>query len=147
MTYGKSGHYEAVKITFDANAISYRAMVDIFWRSADTTDAGGQFCDRGDSYRTAVFAHSKAQSQVAQASKVAAVAALGKTIVTPIIDASPFYIAEDEHQNYDDENPLRYRYYRSGCGRDNRIKFLWGAEALRALTRTNRWRVTTTLNG
>ena len=133
VTYGKSGHYEAVKITFDANVISYRAMVDIFWRSVDPTDAGGQFCDRGESYRTAVFAHSEAQSQAARASKVAAAAALGNTIVTPIINASPFYIAEDEHQNYYDENPLRYRYYRSGCGRDNRLKFLWGAEALKGI--------------
>jgi peptide-methionine (S)-S-oxide reductase len=122
------GHYEAVQVFYDPAQISYRELTDRFWRLVDPTDAGGQFCDRGPSYRTAVFATPEQQTQAA-ASKAAAETALGQPIVTPIEPAKTFWTAEEYHQDYADKNPLRYRYYRSSCGRDGRISEVWGAAA------------------
>lgn len=126
---GNTGHYEAVRIVYDARKVSYTKLLDIFWRSVDPTDAGGQFCDRGDSYKTAVFALNKAQQRKAEISKKKAQEALGQKIVTPIRSAGKFYPAEGYHQNYYNKNPVRYKVYRYGCGRDARIKSLWGAQA------------------
>lgn len=137
---GGTGHYESVRIRFDADVISYRQLVDIFWRTVDPLDAGGQFCDRGDSYRTAVFV-TKAQRADAEASKAAADQAISGHIVTPIIAAGKFYPAEDYHQNYYlGKNRVltrfgyitqakAYKNYRKGCGRDARVRQIWGSAA------------------
>jgi peptide-methionine (S)-S-oxide reductase len=124
-----TGHYEAVKITFDAEVISYREILDIFWRTVDPTDDGGQFCDRGDSYRTAIFVTDEDEREAAEASFAAAEEALGQPIVTPILDAETFWPAEDYHQNYYVENAFNYLFYRRACGRDARVRSLWGEEA------------------
>ncbi len=126
VTGGGTGHYEAVHIEYDANVVSYQELVDAFWRSVDPTDAGGQFCDRGDSYRTAVFATTPQQAITAQASKAAAQKSLGQEIVTPVQMAGPFYTAEKYHQDYYQKSPIKYKFYRSRCGRDARVKKLWG---------------------
>jgi peptide-methionine (S)-S-oxide reductase len=124
-----TGHYEAVKITFDAEVISYREILDIFWRTVDPTDDGGQFCDRGDSYRTAIFVADEDEREAAEASFTAAEEALGQPMVTPILDAETFWPAEDYHQNYYAENAFNYLFYRRACGRDARVRSLWGEEA------------------
>ncbi|MGB7285463.1 MAG: peptide-methionine (S)-S-oxide reductase MsrA [Salaquimonas sp.] len=122
-------HLEAVKITYDPAVVSYETLLNTFWRTVDPTDAGGQFCDRGHSYTTAVFAVDDMQRKLAEASKGEAQAALGKPIVTPIRDAAPFYDAEDYHQNYYEKNPVRYNYYRTACGRNRTVEKLWGEAA------------------
>ena len=136
-----SGHYEAVRITYDADQVSYRQLLDLFFRSVDPTDAGGQFCDRGPSYRTAVFVSNAAQKAQAQASLNAAQSALGQRIVTPILTSAQFYDAEAYHQDYykgTDRVVTRrgiktkadaYKFYRNACGRDQRVIQLWGSNA------------------
>lgn len=123
---GGTGHYEAVKVTYDPARVSYEQLADYFFRTVDPTDAGGQFCDRGDSYRTAIFVDGAEQRQVAEAEKAEADAALSDDIVTPILPAAPFYEAEAYHQDYYKKNSLKYRFYRTRCGRDARLKELWG---------------------
>jgi peptide-methionine (S)-S-oxide reductase len=130
VTRGGTGHYEAVRIVFDADITSYDQLLYVFWRTVDPTDAGGQFCDRGDSYRTAIFATDAAQAVNAKASKAALNGRLSGPIVTPILAASDFWEAEDYHQNYHNTNSLKYGFYRSRCGRDARVKDLWGDEAI-----------------
>lgn len=127
----KAMHLEAVEIKYDPQVVSYETLLNIFWRSVDPTDEGGQFCDRGHSYTTAVFALDAEQKQLAEASKLKIEEAglLTKPIVTPIRDAAPFYPAETYHQDYYKKNPIRYRFYRRGCGRDRSVKALWGKEA------------------
>ena len=129
VTYGDTGHYEAVEITYDPAKVSYEVLLTAFWHSVDPTDDGGQFCDRGRPYQTAVFVANDEQRGVAEASKNAAERILGKPIVSPVLAAAPFYAAEDYHQDYYQKNPIRYRYYRWGCGRDNRVKEIWGEHA------------------
>lgn len=128
---GRTGHIESVSITFDPSITSYERLVYLFWRSVDPTDAGGQFCDRGESYTTAIFAVTEEQEITAEASKAELTipGGFGHRVVTTIRTATDFWPAEDYHQNYYKKNPLRYRYYRSGCGRDKRVKTLWGDEA------------------
>ncbi len=126
---GGTGHYEAVRIIFDADIVSYDQILHVFWRTVDPTDAGGQFCDRGDSYRTAIFATDDQQMAAANASKSALNGRLPAPIVTPVLPASDFWVAENYHQNYYDTHPIRYKYYRNACGRDRRVKELWGDEA------------------
>ena len=141
VTRGGSGHYEAVQIEFDPSKVNRDQLLHMFFRSVDPTDAGGQFCDRGESYRTAIFVSNKAQNASAQAAKQAAQNALGQKIVTPILQAGEFYLAEDYHQDYYKGTkrvltrfgPIRqseaYKRYREGCGRDARVKALWGDAA------------------
>jgi peptide-methionine (S)-S-oxide reductase len=141
VTAGRSGHYEAVKIIYDGSRLQPRQLYDLFFRSVDPTDAGGQFCDRGDSYRTAIFVSNSAQRAAAEAAKKAAQAELGRKIVTPILDAGTFYDAEDYHQGYYKGKKRvvtrfgivrqsdAYKRYRKACGRDARVKDLWGASA------------------
>jgi peptide-methionine (S)-S-oxide reductase len=123
-----TGHAEAVRIEFDPAKVSYAQLLAIYWRSIDPTTRNRQFCDAGSPYRTAIFVHDAAQAEAARAS----LAALEKSkpfpqpIVTTIETAGPFYAAEEGHQDYHLKNPIRYRYYRSGCGRDARLKELWG---------------------
>ena len=137
VTYGDTGHYEAVEITYDPAKVSYEALLTAFWHSVDPADDGGQFCDRGHSYKTAVFALNEKQRVAAEASKKAAQKVLGKPIVTPILDAAPFYPAEYYHQNYYKTNPYRYRYYRWGCGRDKKLKRIWGEHAFKGIPKLN----------
>lgn len=124
---GGTGHIEVAKIIYDPNVISYRDLIDHYWMTVDPTDAGGQFCDRGETYETAIFA-TPAQRADAESSKAALVKSgrLSKKIVTPIRDAVTFYDAEDYHQDYYKKNPVRYKYYRNGCRRDARLEALWG---------------------
>ena len=121
-----AGHVEAVRVTFDNAKVSYGALANHYWPTVDPTDDGGQFCDRGPSYRTAVFVSSAAQRRAAEASRAAAARRLGKPVVTPVRDAVRFWPAEGYHQDYAKKNPLRYNVYRRGCGRDARLKALWG---------------------
>ncbi len=138
---GGTGHYEAVEITFDNATISYDEILRLFFRSVDPTDAGGQFCDRGESYRTAVFVTDAAQQASAEKAKAEAQAALGQEIVTPVVQAGPFWPAEDYHQDYykgsnivltrfgPRKQSTAYGLYREACGRDARIEALWGKDA------------------
>lgn len=138
---GGTGHYEAVEITFDNATISYDEILRLFFRSVDPTDAGGQFCDRGESYRTAVFVTDAAQQASAEKAKAEAQATLGQQIVTPVVQAGPFWPAEDYHQDYykgsnivltrfgPRKQSTAYGLYREACGRDARIEALWGKDA------------------
>ena len=126
---GGTGHTEAIKVIYDPGKISYRRLLNVFWRHVDPTDAGGQFCDRGDPYRSELFTIGEQQHQAAAASlaRLQRQRLFDKPIVTPITPASTFYPAEGYHQDYYLKNPLRYRYYRFGCGRDARLRELWGS--------------------
>ena len=132
---GGTGHREAVQIFYDPKKVSYEKLLDIFWRSVDPTDAGGQFCDRGRSYETAIFANSPVQLRLAEASKrqLTESEVLKKSIVTPIETAGAFYPAEDYHQDYYKKSPLRYGLYRFSCRRDARIREVWGKDAHRGI--------------
>ncbi|WP_319411429.1 peptide-methionine (S)-S-oxide reductase MsrA [uncultured Cohaesibacter sp.] len=129
--HGAAGHREVVRITFDSNKISYGELLDIFWRSVDPTDAGGQFCDRGHSYSTAIYTLNEEQAEIARNSKntLEKSGKLKAPVVTPISPAGRFFAAEDYHQDYHNKNPLRYSYYRFACGRDARVSDVWGSEA------------------
>lgn len=143
VTGGNTGHYEAVQIFFDPDVVSRDTLLNLFFRSIDPTDAGGQFCDRGDSYRSAIFPKDEAQKRAAEAAKSDAAAELDRTIVTPILSAGAFYPADAYHQDYyksDDrlaftsvglgvKKSTAYKRYRQGCGRDARIQQLWGSTA------------------
>lgn len=141
VTKGGSGHYEAVRISYDPDIINYEQIISLFFRSVDPTDAGGQFCDRGESYRTAIFVENTEQKRIAQAQKTEAGAALGQKIVTPILEATPFYMAEAYHQDYykgtkrvltrfgPKKQSDAYTRYRQACGRDKRVQALWGPDA------------------
>jgi peptide-methionine (S)-S-oxide reductase len=128
---GTTGHAEVVQVTYDPKKVTYEKLLDVFWVNVDPTVKDRQFCDAGNQYRTAIFYHDEAQRKAAEASK----AALAKSkpfkqdIVTPIEMAAPFYAAEDYHQDYYVKNPVRYKFYRNGCGRDARLKELWGDKA------------------
>jgi peptide-methionine (S)-S-oxide reductase len=125
---GTTGHAEAVEIVYDPQKVSYAELLKVFWRNVDATDADGQFCDRGDQYRSAIFYHDDEQKSLAEESKKEAAKALRVPgpIVTQIVPATEFYRAEDYHQSYYRKNPLRYRVYRYGCGRDQRLEEVWG---------------------
>ena len=123
---GGTGHYEAVLVRYDPARVSYDQLADYYFRTVDPTDAGGQFCDRGDSYRTAIFVANDAQRQVAEAEKAEAAKILAKPIATQILPAGHFYPAEGYHQDYYKKNDLKYHFYRSRCGRDERLAELWG---------------------
>lgn len=127
---GNSGHIEAVLVRFDPNRTSYAKLLEAFWPTIDPITANAQFCDRGAQYRSAIFYADAAEQALAEASK-AVLQASGKLpapVVTEILPASRFYPAEDYHQDYYQRNPLRYAYYRNGCGRDQRLEQLWGKQ-------------------
>ena len=124
---GATGHAEAIQIIYDPDKITYGQLLEVFWRNTDPTDGGGQFCDRGSQYRTAIFYHDDEQKRVAERSRQAVIESTGfKAIVTEITGASAFYPAEEYHQDYYKKNPVRYKFYRYSCGRDKRLKELWG---------------------
>ena len=128
---GITGHAEAVQVEYDPKKVSYEKLLDVFWHNIDPTQKDAQFCDHGSQYRSAIFVHDDEQKRLAEASKTA----LAKSkpfkgdIVTQIVPATTFYPAEDYHQDYYLKNPVRYKFYRTGCGRDARLKELWGAAA------------------
>ena len=116
---------------YDPSKVSYDALLEIFWRNIDPTQADGQFADHGPQYRTAIFYHTEEQRRLAEASKerLANSGKFDKPLVTEIRPAGPFYPAEDYHQDYDQKNPLRYKLYRAGSGREGYLKRTWGEEA------------------
>ncbi|WP_166417737.1 peptide-methionine (S)-S-oxide reductase MsrA [Cochlodiniinecator piscidefendens] len=141
VTRGGTGHFEAVEITYNPNQVSYEQLLHLFFRSVDPTDAGGQFCDRGDSYRTAIFYTNEAQRTAAEAAKAQAERDLGQRIVTPILPFTAFYAADNAHQDYYQgrsrvitrfgikRQSEAYALYRDACGRDTRVSQLWGNAA------------------
>ncbi|MEQ8348495.1 MAG: peptide-methionine (S)-S-oxide reductase MsrA [Sneathiellaceae bacterium] len=130
---GGTGHLEAVKVTFDPAIVSFPELLTAFWHSVDPTDAGGQFCDRGMSYTTAIFVDGPAQKAAAEASKAEVDGALDAPVVTPILPAGPFYAAEDYHQDYYKKSLLKYDFYRWRCGRNDRVKEVWGDDAYKGI--------------
>jgi peptide-methionine (S)-S-oxide reductase len=137
-TYRNHGkHIEALKVVYDPAVVSYDALLTAFWHSIDPTDAGGQFCDRGHTYTTAIFA-TEEQRAAATASKASV--AKGdypkKPIVTPILEAQTFWPAEVYHQDYYQKNPIRYRYYRSRCGRNATVERVWGPHAYKGIPKS-----------
>ena len=138
---GGTGHYEAVEVRYDDAKVSYDRLLYLFFRSVDPTDAGGQFCDRGDSYRTAIFVTTQSELDAANKAKAEAEKDLGQKIVTPILRAQPFYAAEAYHQDYYKSSEVvltrrgpkskanAYKFYRNACGRDQKIRALWGKAA------------------
>lgn len=141
VTGGETGHFEVVEITYDADRLPYQALIHLFLRSIDVTDDGGQFCDRGPSYRTAIFTNSAEERAIAEAEIAEAEAQLGQVVVTQVLDAAPFWPAEEYHQNYYRSEDLvltrfgprrksvAYGLYRRACGRDARVSELWGDDA------------------
>lgn len=127
---GETGHRESVQVHYDPKLVSYETLLQVFWRSMDPTDADGQFVDRGFQYSTAIFTHSEEQKQLAQSSKEALkkTGRFKKEIVTPIVDATTFYAAEEYHQDYYKKNPLRYKFYRGRSGRDQFLTATWGED-------------------
>lgn len=125
---GGTGHYEVLQVVYDPRKISYEKLLEVFWRNIDPTDASGQFCDKGTQYRSGIFYHGEEQKRLAEASKAAIEKSkpFKKPVVTPIVAATEFYPAEDYHQDYYQKNPVRYKFYRSRCGRDDRLQELWG---------------------
>lgn len=128
VTAGTTGHYEAVQIVYDPRVVSYEQLLPIFWRNIDPFDSAGQFCDKGEQYLSAIFTADKHQQQAAERSvqRLREGGKLKGGIATKILPASEFYPAEAYHQNYYQKNPIRYRFYRSRCGRDARLDELWG---------------------
>ena len=129
-----TGHYEAAKVIYDPSVVSYEDLLDHYWTTVDPTDARGQFCDKGDSYRTAIFATPE-QMEAARESleEVKETKPFEDPIVTPVLKAQAFYDAEDYHQDYYKKKRVRYNVYRTGCGRDARLKQLWGDRAGKGL--------------
>ena len=127
VTYYETGHYEAVKVSYDSSVVSYTQLLDYFWRHIDPTDPNGQFCDKGSSYRTAVFAD-ESQLAIAERSKndIAVSKPFDGPVTTEILPLGEFTVAEDYHQDYYKTNPIRYARYRIGCRRDARLEQLWG---------------------
>ena len=125
---GGTGHVEAVRIKYDPARLSYRELLDVYWRNIDPVDDGGQFCDRGQEYLSAIFYQNEEEKRLAEQSKAAIEKRLGRAVATAIRPAVQFYAAEDYHQDYYRKNPLRYKYYRYSCGRDQRLEELWGAQ-------------------
>lgn len=126
VTFGNTGHYEAVKVTYDPAKVSYDELADYFVRHIDPTDDKGQFCDKGDSYRSAIFVSGQGERTVAEASLTAAEKTLGKAVATEVLPAATFWPAEDYHQDYYIRSAVKYGYYRKACGRDARLEQLWG---------------------
>lgn len=127
VTYGKTGHYEVVRVTYDSTQVELSTLLATYWRNIDPFDPTGQFCDKGASYRSAIFVANDAEQKLAQASLAKIQERFDASVVTRIEPLGPFYPAEDYHQDYYQKNPLRYKFYRTGCRRDARLRELWGA--------------------
>ncbi len=134
VSHGNTGHVESVKVIYDPKIITYEGLLDAFWQTINPTDADGQFCDKGDQYRSVIFYGNEHEHQMAEASKarLAASGILGdQSIVTDILPLGPFYPAEDYHQNYYKKNPWRYKFYRAGCGRDKTLEKIWANRTMK----------------
>jgi peptide-methionine (S)-S-oxide reductase len=129
VTAGGTGHLEVVQVIYDPEMVTFEELLYVFWRNVDPTDGGGQFCDRGDSYRPAIFVSSEAERGLAERSAERVRRELGRRVQVDVLVFEVFYPAEDYHQDYYIRNPLRYAWYRSGCGRDRRLQEIWGDEA------------------
>jgi len=129
VTAGGTGHTEVVRVSYDPAKVSFATLLEIYWRNVDPFDGGGQFCDRGASYRPEIFVATEDERRIAEQSKTALEQRFGRPIAVRVTAAAPFYAAEGYHQDYYLRNPLRYKYYRNGCGRDARLDQVWGAEA------------------
>jgi peptide-methionine (S)-S-oxide reductase len=126
------GHYESVEVSYDPAVISFADLLTVYWVNVDPFDSGGQFCDRGESYRPAIFVGSDAERQLANTSRAEVEGMFpGQEVVVPVLDRAKFYPVEEYHQDYYQKNPLRYRYYRAGCGRDRRLDAIWEDTPLR----------------
>lgn len=125
---GSTGHMEVVKVEYDPKKVSYEKLLQVYWPNIDPFDAAGQFCDKGSQYRSAIFYGNEKEKEIAEASKKQIADKLGQPVVTEILPASEFYPAEDYHQDYYMKNPLKYKFYRYGCGRDARLETVWGAK-------------------
>jgi peptide-methionine (S)-S-oxide reductase len=123
---GGTGHAEAVEIVYDPKKVSYQKLLDVFWKNIDPLARDRQFCDVGTQYRSAIFVHDEAQKRLAEASRAEVQKRFKQGIATEIVPAAKFYPAEEYHQDYYEKNPVRYKFYRSGCGRDRRLEELWG---------------------
>ncbi|MEN9231278.1 MAG: peptide-methionine (S)-S-oxide reductase MsrA [Thermostichus sp. DG02_5_bins_236] len=123
---GNTGHYEVVQVAYDPEVITYPELLQVFWRNVDPFDASGQFCDKGDQYRSAIFVGNDAEREWAEASKIELESRFSEPIVTAVLLAATFYPAEDYHQDYYLKNPNRYQFYRYACGRDRRLTEVWG---------------------
>jgi peptide-methionine (S)-S-oxide reductase len=126
---GTTGHTEAVEIVYDPRKVTYAQLLDVFWRNIDPTTPDRQFCDIGSQYRAAIFFHDESQRRLAEESKQVVAQRLRQPIVTQVVPAATFYVAEEYHQDYYKKNPIRYKFYRTGCGRDRRLEQLWGKAA------------------
>jgi peptide-methionine (S)-S-oxide reductase len=126
VTAGNTGHYEAVEITYDPNVITYQTLLEYFFANIDPFDKDGQFCDRGSSYRAAVFFGNEQEKQIALKAKEVVEEQTNKPVLAPVLNQTSFYVAEDYHQDYYKKNPKRYSFYRWSCGRDSRLEELWG---------------------
>jgi peptide-methionine (S)-S-oxide reductase len=126
---GRTGHIESMQVKFDSSKVSYEQLLWLFWHNVDPTQANGQFCDKGNQYRTLIFYHDDDQKQLAEATRRKVRKELGKPIKTEIVRASTFYPAEQYHQDYYKKNPTKYKFYRFTCGRDARLNAVWGAKA------------------
>lgn len=128
---GDTGHTEAMKVVYDPKKVGYEKLLNVFWHNIDPTDDGGQFCDRGSQYRSGIYYSDDKQKQLADASKKELQSEDGapSPIVTEVVKATAFYDAEDYHQDYYKKNAIRYKFYRSACGRDGRLEELWGDQA------------------
>lgn len=127
VTHGDTGHYEAVKVSYDPSKVSYDELAEYFVRHIDPTDAQGQFCDKGSSYRSAIFVSGQGERVDAEATLAEAGRELGQDIVTEVLPAAAFWPAEDYHQDYYVRSAVKYDFYRAACGRDARVKALWGS--------------------
>ncbi|HZS38138.1 MAG TPA: peptide-methionine (S)-S-oxide reductase MsrA [Polyangia bacterium] len=127
---GSTGHAESVHVIFDPAKISYAKLLEIFWHSVDPVSAGGQFCDRGNQYRSVIFYLDESQKKAAEESKAIVEKQLKQPIATEITKAGEFYPAEEYHQDFFKKNPVRYSSYRLGCGRDRRLREIWGDKAI-----------------
>lgn len=123
---GSTGHLEVLQVEYDPSKVTYEELLDVFWRNIDPHDPRGQFCDKGEQYQAAIFALNDEQKAAAEASKAEVEAKLSEPVVTRILPAAKFYPAEDYHQDYYKKNPVRYRFYRWNCGRDQRLEQVWG---------------------
>jgi peptide-methionine (S)-S-oxide reductase len=126
---GKTGHTEAVKVVYDPSVVSYKELLHVFWRNIDPLTANAQFCDHGTQYRAAIFYGNDEEKRAAEASKAELAGRFPQPIVTQVAPASTFYPAEDYHQDYYKKNPVKYKFYRTTCGRDRRLQEVWGKEA------------------
>ena len=129
VSHGGTGHAESVRVSYDPTKVTYRQLLDYFWHHIDPTVKDRQFCDGGNQYRSAIFYHDDEQRRLAEESKQRIAERLGQRIATEIVPATQFFPAEEYHQRYHEKNPVRYRLYRWNCGRDQRLREVWGDDA------------------